>query len=115
MKAVVAKAAPVEKLSIDQPLERVFAVLEERSRTCLDVEVPHIANVGYGFRAFSPNSEILIADNSVLETRTGKLIARLDGSIHNIVFSPDGKRFACNLSAGSPAIYETATGNPLRQ
>ena len=40
-------ATAVEKLVVDRPLDKVYPVLEERSRICLDVTVERTANVGY--------------------------------------------------------------------
>jgi hypothetical protein len=40
-------ATAVDKLVVDQPLDKVYPILEERTRTCLDVKVERTANVGY--------------------------------------------------------------------
>jgi hypothetical protein len=47
------KGAEVETLRIDQPLDRVFAVLEERTSACLDVQVKRTGYVGYVERSSS--------------------------------------------------------------
>ena len=41
------RGAAAETLRTDLPLDRVYAVLEERASACLDVEVTRTANVGY--------------------------------------------------------------------
>ena len=46
-------ATTVETLVVDQPLDRVYAVLEERAGACLDVEVRRTAHVGYVERSSS--------------------------------------------------------------
>ncbi len=46
-------ATTVEKLLVDQPLSRVYGILEERAGACLDVEVQRTANVGYVERSSS--------------------------------------------------------------
>lgn len=84
------------------------------TETGKDLFYAKVTSGPFGNRAFSPNSEILIADRIIVEARTGKVIAQLESSTHNIVISPDGKRFASNIASGSPAIYETATGKQLR-
>ena len=54
VKAVVSgRGAEVETLTADQPLDRVYAILEERASACLDVEVTRTANVGYVERSSS--------------------------------------------------------------
>ncbi len=40
-------ATAVEKLRVDQPLDKVYPILEERTRACLDVELQRTAYVGY--------------------------------------------------------------------
>lgn len=46
-------ATAVETLKVDQPLNKVYAVLEEKVGTCLDVEVRRTAYVGYVERSSS--------------------------------------------------------------
>ena len=41
------RGADVEKLEIDQPLDKIYPVLAERATTCLDVTVNRVGNVGY--------------------------------------------------------------------
>ena len=41
------RGADTEILNVNQPLDTVYAVLEERAAACLDVEVTRTANVGY--------------------------------------------------------------------
>jgi len=40
-------ATTIDKLSSDQPLDKVYALLEEKVSSCLDVKVSRTANVGY--------------------------------------------------------------------
>ena len=47
------RGAPVETLQIDQSLDKVYAVLEERANACLDVTVQRTAYVGYVERSSS--------------------------------------------------------------
>ncbi len=54
VQAVVSgEGAPVETFSTDQPLDKVFAILAERTTTCLDVETKRTAYVGYWERSSS--------------------------------------------------------------
>ena len=46
-------ATTVEKLVVDQPLNKVYPVLEERAGACLDVKVQRTAYVGYVERSSS--------------------------------------------------------------
>jgi hypothetical protein len=46
-------ATAVETLTVDQPLHRVYALLQEKATTCLDVEVRRTAHVGYVERSSS--------------------------------------------------------------
>ncbi len=46
-------ASTVETLNVDQPLHSVYALLQERANTCLDVEVRRTAYVGYVERSSS--------------------------------------------------------------
>ncbi|HJQ99117.1 MAG TPA: hypothetical protein VJ826_12465 [Candidatus Polarisedimenticolaceae bacterium] len=41
------RGADVETIQIAQPLDKIYPVLEERAKTCLDVTVNRVANVGY--------------------------------------------------------------------
>ena len=47
------RGAEVETLEIDRGLDDVYVVLEERAKTCLDVQVTRTANVGYVERSSS--------------------------------------------------------------
>ena len=47
------KGAEIETLRVDVPLDRVYAVLQERTAACLDVEVKRTAYVGYVERSSS--------------------------------------------------------------
>jgi len=53
--AVAAGEGPtsVETLDIDQPFDKVYALLQERAAACLDVEVRRTAYVGYMERSSS--------------------------------------------------------------
>ena len=53
VQAVVDRGAIVETLRVDASLDQVYAVLEERADTCLDVKVTRTANVGYVERSSS--------------------------------------------------------------
>lgn len=54
VKAVVdGRGATVETIKVDQPLDKIYPVLEERAKTCLDVEVKRTAYVGYVERSSS--------------------------------------------------------------
>ena len=46
-------ATTVETISTDQPLDTIYAVLQERAKTCLDVNVQRTAYVGYVERSSS--------------------------------------------------------------
>ncbi len=46
-------ATAVETLKVDQPLRRVYALLQEKAKTCLDVEVRRTTYVGYTERSSS--------------------------------------------------------------
>ena len=47
------RGAEVETITVDRPLDAVYGVLEERAKTCLDVQVTRTANVGYVERSSS--------------------------------------------------------------
>ena len=47
------RGAEVETLEVDRGLDDVYVVLEERAKTCLDVQVTRTANVGYVERSSS--------------------------------------------------------------
>ena len=47
------RGAEVETLEVDRSLDDVYVVLEERAKTCLDVQVTRTANVGYVERSSS--------------------------------------------------------------
>ncbi len=51
--AAGAGATTVEELTVDRPLQIVYALLEERAKTCLDVEVKRTGYVGYVERSSS--------------------------------------------------------------
>ncbi len=54
VKAVASgRGAEVERLQSDQPLDKVYAVLQERTKACLDVKVQRTAYVGYVERSSS--------------------------------------------------------------
>lgn len=55
VKAVAAggRASTVEKLTFDQPLDKIYPVLKERAGACLDVTVKRTAYVGYVERSSS--------------------------------------------------------------
>jgi hypothetical protein len=46
-------ATAVETITSDQPLDKVYALLQEKAGTCLDVTVKRTANVGYVERSSS--------------------------------------------------------------
>jgi len=46
-------ATAVETIKVDQPLGRVYALLQEKANSCLDVEVRRTAYVGYTERSSS--------------------------------------------------------------
>src|SRR5262245_18361356 len=47
------RGAAVETMTIDRPLDAVYPVLEERAKTCLDVQINRTAYVGYVERSSS--------------------------------------------------------------
>jgi hypothetical protein len=47
------RGAEVETMKVERGLDDVYVVLEERARTCLDVQVTRTANVGYVERSSS--------------------------------------------------------------
>jgi hypothetical protein len=47
------RGAAIETFAVERPLDEVYAVLEERSRTCLNVKVERTAYVGYVERSSS--------------------------------------------------------------
>ena len=53
VKAVEERGATVETITIDRSLDAVYPVLEERSKTCLDVQVNRTGYVGYVERSSS--------------------------------------------------------------
>ena len=61
------RGANIEILNVNQTLDTVYAVLEERAGACLDVEVPHIANVGYVEKSstdYNPTVRRIAADRA---------------------------------------------------
>ena len=53
VKAVEDRGAVVETITVDRSLDAVYPVLEERSKTCLDVQVNRTGYVGYVERSSS--------------------------------------------------------------
>jgi len=54
-------ATAVDKLTTDQPLDKVYALLEEKVGPCLDIKVQRTANVGYVERSSSDYNPALRA------------------------------------------------------
>jgi WD40 repeat protein len=71
--------------------------------------------VRFGFYAFSPGGDLLavsgVNDTQILDARTGKPRARLEGFVHNLVFSPDGKRIASNAAANLFGLWDVTGRN----
>src|SRR5262249_34524839 len=78
-------------------------------------EVHRMTDVG--FATFSPQSDLLavasVTGAQFVDARTGKWRGRLEGGVHDFVFSPDGKRVASNISALSIGLWDVATGRNL--